>query len=132
MSLTVCRKSTWALLDFRISIETTGVIPYMLFILFPFKLLTFFLLFCMFTVWITTYNGELLFQPMLFGVLYMSYNLIVTSFFKLEKFSSITLLKLFSMPLTWVSFLTSILIINKFCLFIVFLISWIIHSHSFF
>jgi hypothetical protein len=53
------------------------------------------------------------------------------SFFRLEKFSSIILLKIFPGPLNWESSLSSIPVILRFGLLIVFWISWMFWVRSF-
>jgi hypothetical protein len=53
------------------------------------------------------------------------------SFFKIGKFSSIILLKIFTGPLSWESSLSSIPIILRFGLLIVHLISWMFWVRSF-
>ena len=52
-------------------------------------------------------------------------------FFRLEKFSSIILLKIFTGPLSWKSLLSSIPIILRFGLLIVSLISWMFWVRTF-
>ena len=69
---------------------------------------------------------EFLFWSSLFGVLKASCMFIGISFFRLEKFSSIILLKIFTDPLSWESSLSSIPIFLRFGLLIVSWTSWML------
>lgn len=71
------------------------------------------------------YYGSFLFWFNLLGVMYASYIFIGISFFRLEEFSSMTLLKIVSMPLTFKSSLSFILIIFKYGLLTISQSSWI-------
>jgi hypothetical protein len=66
-----------------------------------------------------------------FGVLWASCMFMGISFFRLGKFSSISLLKIFTRPLSWESSLSSIPIILRFGLLIVSWISWVFWVRSF-
>ena len=78
-------------------------------------------------IWLFDYyviGGTSFFWSRLFAVLLASCMFVGISFFRLERFSSIILLKIFAGPLSWQSSLSSIPIIHSFGLFIMFWISW--------
>ena len=73
-----------------------GTLPFSWMLLISFvALVTFDFLFCALSALIIFYSGNCL-----FGTMYASFTLIGTSFFTSGKFSSMILLKPFSMPLT--------------------------------
>jgi hypothetical protein len=100
----------------------------MLFDFFPLLLLVFFLCF-VHLVFYYYMTEEFLFCSSLFVVLWVSSMIMGISFFRLGKFSSIILLKIFTGP--WESSLCSIPIILRFGLLIVSWISWMFWVRTF-
>ena len=88
-------------------------------------------LFCAFVVLIIMCQEEFLFWSSLFGVLLSSCMFMVIPFFRLGKFSSIILLKIFTDLLSWESSLSSIPTILRFGILIVSWISWMFWVRSF-
>ena len=81
---------------------------------------------CMFSVSIIICQEDFLFWLYLFGVLYASCTCICSSFLKLENFSFMILLKIFSGPLAWLSLPYSIPVVLQFGLFAI----WPIESST--
>lgn len=71
----------------------------------------------LFYIFIILCQRKFIFCPSTFAVLYVSCTLIGISFFRLEGFSSMIMLKMFSVTLTWISSPSSIPIILRFDLF---------------
>jgi hypothetical protein len=77
------------------------------------------------------WREEFLFWSCLFAVLEASCMFMGISFFRLRKLSSIILLKIFTVPLSWESSLPSIPVIQRFGLLIVSWISWMFWVRTF-
>jgi hypothetical protein len=120
------RISVKDLLTFSVSSEKSGVIliglPLYVFLPFPITVFKILSVFSAFGVLMC--QEEFLFWFNLFRVLLASFMFLGISFFRLGKFSSIILLKIFTGPLIWEASLSSIPIILRFGLLIVSCISW--------
>jgi hypothetical protein len=126
--LRICVTSLQDLLAFIVSGENSGVIliglPLYVTWLFSLTAFNILSLFCAFGVLTFMCQEELLFWSNLFGVLWASCMFMGISFFRVGKFSSIILLKIFTGHLSWKSSFSSIPIILMFGLLIVSWISW--------
>lgn len=99
----------------------------MLLDVFPLQLLIFFLC-SIYSVFLLLFN----FRSNLFGVLYACCIFIGISFLRAGKFSSMILLRIFSVPLSWDSYSSFIPVIVEFGLFIVSQIYCMLFARSFF
>lgn len=123
-SYRICETSVQTFLTFRDSIEKSGVIliaiPLCYWIFFPSRFSILFLYSMGLVFWLSCAKGNLF-----SGTVYLMFSMLLVIFKMLPPFSSMVLLKIISIPLTWVSFHSYIPINYIFSLFTMSQNSWV-------